>query len=263
MDELELNKLLKSYKKEDLFVSEQIKREELVSFTFHSTSIEGSSLTYEEVYSLLNDNIGAPKSMVDNLMNIDHAKAYEFALNEFRKLWGLSEDFIRKVNSVVMKNTGKVVNTALGNYDESRGEFRLTSVSVGTRYFPDHKKVKQLIAGLCDSFNKKIKNKKTGLDILNIASDLHFDFVSIHPFSDGNGRTARILMNAVLFGFDMPRLILQSENKKEYYEALEQTRNMGDKNIFRSFIYSQYVNQLNREIINYRKAKANKTFLTL
>ncbi len=261
MNKFELNRLIKSYKKEGLFIHGQIKREELISFTFHSTSIEGSSLTYEEVYSLLSDNVGAPKSMVDNLMNIDHAKAYELALNEFKNSPELTESFIRKVNSAVLKNTGKIVNTPLGSYDESKGEFRLTSVSVGPRYFPDHTKVRLLIAGLCKSFNKSLKTVKTDLDILNLASDLHFNFVSVHPFSDGNGRTARILMNAVLFAFDLPRLILLSENKRKYYEALEETRNRLDENIIREFIYIQYIEQLNREVEKYRKAKKGNTFL--
>jgi len=257
-----LNGLIETYKSEGLFASRQIKQEELISFTFHSTSIEGSSLTYEEVYSLINDKISAARPLADNDMNIDHAEAYKYALSEFYKEPKLSEEFIQRVNALVMKRTGKFVNTPRGSYDEKKGDFRLTSVSIGKRYFPHHVKIKKLISELCISFNQEIWTVKSNINKLNLTADLHYNFVSIHPFSDGNGRSARILMNAVLFYFDLPRLILKSERKKLYYEALEETRNKSDLSVFRKYIYNEYSAQLQNEIEKYRESEKNNMFLT-
>ena len=262
MIEGKLNRLLEKYKIEGLFASKQIKQEELISFTFHSTRIEGSSLTYEEVYHLINDKIAAAKPLADNEMNIDHAEAYKYALSEFNTKPKLSEEFIHSVGALVMKRTGRDINTLLGSYSEKNGDFRLTSVSVGKRYFPHHIKIKKLIDELCFTFNRQIDIVKSNIDKLNLSADLHYNFVSIHPFSDGNGRTSRILMNAVLFYFDLPRLILQSKRKKLYYEALEETRNKSDKNIFREYICNEYCMQLQNEIEEYTDSEKKDIFLT-
>lgn len=232
-----------------------IGEEELITFTFHSTAIEGSTLTYEEVYALLNDKVAANKAMEHNQMNIDHADAYRYALNRFKEDKGPDMDFIQSVCAGVMKNTGKKYNTVLGSWDESKGEIRLGSVHVGSRYFPDHKKVPGLMNELIDTYNQRANGLKTKRDILDLSFDVQYNLVSIHPFSDGNGRTARILTNAVLYLHEMPRMILQAEKKPEYYRALEEARKKSDINIFRDFMYENYTGQLQAEIKANKQAK--------
>ncbi len=253
-----LEKILADYEKEGLLFRGGINEQELITFTFHSTSIEGSSLTYDEVYALLNDKIAANKSLEHNQMNIDNADAYRYSLNRFKDNKGLDMDFIQSINARVMKNTGKLYNTVLGSWDESKGEIRIGSVHVAGRYFPDYKKVPELTGQMCNKFNERIAQLKTKEDILNLSFDLQYNLVSIHPFSDGNGRTARILTNAILYAYDMPRMILQAEKKSEYYRALEATRERNEIVLFRDFMYKNYLAQIQEEIKANRQAKGGR-----
>ena len=200
------------------------------------------------MYLLLTDNIAAPKPLEHNQMNIDHAEVYEYALKEFKKKRKFTPEFIQSVCARVMKHTGRQINTEYGFYDETRGDFRLVPVTAGGTDFPHHTEVKELTRKMCEKYNKSILQIKNSKDILDLAADVHYSLVSIHPFSDGNGRTARIMMNAVLFTFDMPRLILPAEKKELYYKALKETRKKSDIIVFRDYIYQNYINQLTTEL---------------
>ena len=240
----DLDDILSRCAKQGLVVPGRIDDEEKISFTFHSTSIEGSSLTYDEVYLLLKDNVAAQKALEDNQMNLDHADAYIYALERFRKEGKLSPEFIEDVCAQVMLNTGKEYTTVLGDWEESKGEYRKASVHVNSRYFPDQAKVENLMNEVCKKFNEDWLALKTSKDALDLSASVHYNLVSVHPFSDGNGRTSRILMNCVLYAKDMPRVILEAENKGKYYEALERTREKEDIGVFRKYIEENYKKQL-------------------
>src|SRR5690606_16344396 len=83
----------------------------------------------------------------------------------------------------------------------------------------------------------------------------HFDLVSIHPFYDGNGRTARLLMNYIQAYFSLPVSIVFSEDKADYFEALERTREKEDLSFFRDFMRAQYAKYLSSEIEKYLDAQ--------
>ena len=254
----QLDKILVRCKGMGLITPDYISEEEKISFTFHSTAIEGSSLTYDEVYHLLKDNIAAKRTLKQNQMNLDHAEAYEYALKKFKEMPEMSVEYIQSVCERVMKNTGKVINSALGAHDESKGDFRLVAVHVKERYFPGHDKVKGLTKAMCEKFNERFKKLKTNKDALDISAAVHYNLVSIHPFSDGNGRTARIIMNGVLYANNMPRVILKVENKDLYYKALEQTREKKDTEIFTKYIYKNYINQLKESMKNQKQSDKGK-----
>ena len=80
-----------------------------------------------------------------------------------------------------------------------------------------------------------------------------FDLVTIHPFYDGNGRTSRLLMNYLQSYFELPMGIVFKEDKAEYFESLQKTRQHEDISIFRRFMYSQYAKYLQQEIEKFEK----------
>jgi Fic family protein len=83
---------------------------------------------------------------------------------------------------------------------------------------------------------------------LNLAFKVHFDFVSIHPFGDGNGRTSRLLMNYIQAWFNIPLSIVFKQDRIKYVEALESARNKEDAAVFYQFMYGQYGKFLKAEI---------------
>ena len=87
---------------------------------------------------------------------------------------------------------------------------------------------------------------------LALAFDAHFELVSIHPFYDGNGWTSRLLMNFIQQYFGLPLTIVFSEDKAEYFDALEAARDKEDQAIFRKFMFGQFEKQLEQEIQKFK-----------
>lgn len=257
----ELNEIKQQYLKLDLQNVLNYEKFCMISIIWHSTKIEGCSLTETDTKVLLENNItAAGKPLQDHLMVKDHFLAFQFIKEQAKQKRKLSGEFIQEIAAFVMKNTGEVINTALGNYDTSKGDFRLSQVYVDKKYFPDSKKVPVLLNELCRTVNEKIDLVKNE-DILNLASDLHYNFVNIHPFADGNGRTARLLMNYIQLYHNEPLIKIFTEDRVEYIDALNETEEKQDLNIFREFIKKQYIKFLKIEIEKYQNKDKGFMFM--
>ncbi|WP_010423934.1 Fic family protein [Anaerophaga thermohalophila] len=154
------------------------------------------------------------------------------------------------MSSLILKNTGNKYNMIEGSFDASKGEFRKGSVHAGNRSFANHKKVPSLVEKLVDYINQTIDKpeKRDFVENSKLAFDAHFQMVSIHPFADGNGRLARLLMNYVQHYQNHPITTVLSKDKKAYFKALEETREKEDINIFRQFMFDQSKKFFKQEI---------------
>jgi Fic family protein len=126
-----------------------------------------------------------------------------------------------------------------GQFDASKGEFRKGGVHVGTRSFVDFRKVPGLVKDLVDFINAEIDLCSDYIPNNTLAFDAHFQMVSIHPFADGNGRLSRLIMNYIQHYHNHPITPVLSEDKVLYFEALEQTRQQQDPEIFRKFMFEE------------------------
>lgn len=225
----------------------------MISIVWHSTKIEGCSLTEADTKILINDNLTAKgKPLQDHLMVKDHFDAFLFIQDQAKLKRKLSPEFIKEIGAFVMKNTGGIVNTISGNFDVSQGEFRKTQVYVDKKYFPDFNKIDGLINKLCRYVNEKIDDVD-GYETIELSADLHYNFVNIHPFADGNGRTARLLMNYILLYHNQPLIKIFTEDRLHYIEALNKTEEKNNFDIFREFIAEQQIKFLEEEIKTYNK----------
>lgn len=235
---LEKTKGIVNYGKHTMYVS-----------TFHSTSIEGSTLSESQVMDLLSYGKTAPKKPFhDHLMVTDHYNAMLFSLQLAKENKLLTIDNIQEIAALVMRNTGGIVNTVLGNYDIAKGDFRKGGVFAGKRHFPDAKKVPDLLEKMLSEINAEIKKANTIEEKLKLSFKIHFQFVSIHPFGDGNGRVSRLLMNYVQTYFNLPISIVSKSSRIKYIDALESTRNKDDIEIFYKFMFSEYTKFLKKEL---------------
>ena len=137
---------------------------------------------------------------------------------------------------------------------------RLAQVYVDKKYFPDFKKVRSLLEQLCKSVNEKI-DTVNDIEILKLAADIHYNFVNIHPFGDGNGRTARLLMNYVQLYHNESLIKIFTEDRTEYIDALNETEEKENLEIFREFIGKQETKFLKAEIDKHKKL--NKGFMLM
>jgi Fic family protein len=96
--------------------------------------------------------------------------------------------------------------------------------------------------------NKRVTEAKTFHQKCETAFYAHFQFVSIHPFADGNGRTSRLIMNYILACFDLPIFYVYKSNRISYILALEKARETDNMAIFYDFMFKQYKKFLEKEI---------------
>ena len=254
----ELNRLFNEYKNLNLQNVVDYEKISVISIVWHSTKIEGCSLTETDTKVLLEKDItAAGKRLIDHLMIKDHFTAFQFIKEQAKQKRKLSLEFIQEIGGLVMKNTGGPINTISGNFDTSKGDLRLTQVYLDKKYFPDFKKVPNLLEQLCKSVNDKIDEVKD-LEILKLSADLHYNFVNIHPFGDGNGRSARLLMNYIQLYHNEPLIKIFTEDRAEYIDALNETEEKENLDIFREFIGKQASKFLIIEIEKYNNL--NKEF---
>lgn len=228
----------------------------MISIVWNSTKIEGCSLDENDTRLLLEKNITAKgKPLTDHLMVKDHFDAFLYIQEQSRENRMLSVPFLIDVAAQVMKNTGGIVKTVSGDFDKSKGDMRLTQVYVDKKYFPDFKKVPGLLEKLCNNVNEKL-NDVEGTDVVKLAADLHYNLVNIHPWGDGNGRVSRLMMNYIQLYHNQPLIKIFSEDRAEYINALNETEEKNNPEIFREFIASQQLKFFKAEIEKYRNRGA-------
>lgn len=153
-----------------------------------------------------------------------------------------------------MKNTGEIVNSIAGDFNTSKGDLRLAQVYVEKKYFPDFKKVPDLLKRLFDNVNNKIDKISNENELLKFAADIHYNLVNIHPFGDGNGRISRLFMNYILMYHNQPYVKIFTEDRAEYIDSLNETEEKQDLSFFRDFICQQQNKFFKLEIEKHSKS---------
>lgn len=247
-------KLIAKYN--DLGIAEVIDHDKfnLIAIDHHSTRIEGSTLTEIETQVLINEGrTPNGKPLQESLMVTDHHAALLFTIQNAKAKNKLSVSLLQQVNALVMKSTRKVYNTMLGTVDSATGAFRKGNVTAGVSYFPNFDKVERLTGDLVRKLNDEMGKPLSVQEQLNLSFDAHFNLVSIYPYYDGNGRTSRLLMNYIQAYYNLPLAIVQSENKAAYIQALVDTREQEDVQVFRDFMNSEYALLLGKDITKFEE----------
>jgi len=203
----EINKeFWQKYKKQNKTVQEQFDQNFVMAFVFNSNSIEGSTLTPKEVELLLKENIAPNKPLEDVL----EAKNAEKTLNFVKTAKGeLTEEFLLKLHEMYFKETKPHI---AGKYKTAQN--RITGSAFETT-------PPKLVLTDMKLYFKEYKKLKKELHPLELAAWAHWKLVRIHPFQDGNGRTARIIMNFVLHKSGYIMLDIKTKEKQQYFKALE------------------------------------------
>ena len=232
------------------------------AISHHSTVIEGSTLTEIESQVFLDEGLTAKgKPLIHHLMIKDHLDALKFVVNRSMEKSPLTLPLIQEMASRVMRNTGTVYNTALGSFDSSKGDLRLLNVSagIGGKSYLNYSKVPKAMTDLCKDINEQLRvNLSSTEEINDLAFLLHYQFVTIHPFADGNGRTGRLLMHYIQSYYNRPLTVMPSQNKSEYIVALTATREQEDITIFLNFMRSQHLEYLTSEIDRLQPAASTR-----
>lgn len=181
-----------------------------ISLTYNSNAIEGNTLSMQETACVVNEGLSiAGKKVVEHLEAIGHAEAIDF-INTLAKektrevltvedLFAIHRKVLQKINEV------------------EAGNFRTVMVRISGSQVPRPNALK--IGQLIDEFIVWLRSAQG--HPAQIAADAHLKLVFIHPFVDGNGRSARLLMNLILLQAGYPLTIIQQEDRAAYLAAIE------------------------------------------
>lgn len=218
---------LRPLSKED---EERIMQKFRLDWNYHSNNIEGNSLTYGETKALLLHHITAQgKSLKDHLEITGHNEAIDWILEVIKEDRPLTETFIRELHKLILKQPYEVeAKTPEGKPSKKRiqvGVYKTTPNHVETSTgeifrFASPEETPAMMHDLMEWF----RNEKSRKDVnaILLASEFHYKLIRIHPFDDGNGRMARILMNFILMQFGYPPVVIKTEDKAGYYAVLRQ-----------------------------------------
>ena len=223
----------------------------LYSLITHSTAIEGSTLTELDAQLLFDEGVTAKgKPLVHHLMNEDLKQAYEFAKTESECLVPVTPAFLRRLNATLMHTTGSVHSVMGGSFDSSKGEFRLCGVTagVGGYSYMNYLKVPAKVDELCVILQEKQKTVRTVREQYELSFNAHLNLVTIHPWVDGNGRIARLLMNYIQFCYHLFPTKIFKEDREAYILSLRQCQDEGTNQPFLDFMAGQLKKSLSLEI---------------
>lgn len=222
-----------------------------LDWNYHSNNLEGNSLTYGETKALILFGLTAQgKPLKDHIEIEGHNEAIELILDIIKGEYPLTESFIREIHSLLLKESYTVSaitaeglpttkRVEIGKY-KSQPNHVLTSTGEIYR-FATPEETPAMMGELIDWYRSKISN--ADINPILIAAEFHYRFIRIHPFDDGNGRTARILMNFILMQFQFPPVIIKTEEKNKYFFALRQA-DSGLIEAFVNYIADNLVNSL-------------------
>ena len=225
LEKLSLLKLLTEDK------TRRLARQAKLEHVWSSNALEGNSLTLEETSSIINDGITVGKSVKETLEAINLSQAYDYMLMLAESKQELTENVTKKLNRLVMFNTAQTHELA-GTYRKGKA---------WPKGYEDQSYISP--TAIADNMKQLInwsKENKERLHPIIYAANLHQKFVVIHPFTDGNGRTARLLMNLVLIQADYPVINISPTVRQEYMSTLAESRKNGKVEIFEEFI-TEYV----------------------
>ena len=248
-----LMKLLQQHKA--LGISDQIDFDKfyLYSIITHSTAIEGSTVTEVEAQLLFDEGITSSKrTMLEQQMNLDLKVAYDYGREWIKQHEPITTDWLVLLASKVMARTGSEYHVIGGDFSAAKGELRKLNVTAGTggKSYLAYQKVPARLAAFCEELNRRRK----AIDPADVAAvyDLsfwaHFELVTIHPWADGNGRTCRLLMNLLQWEFDVLPTKVLKEDKAEYIQALIDTRESEDLNVFLDCMARHHCQHLQNDI---------------
>lgn len=210
----------------------RLSRRFTVDFNYNSNHIEGNTLTYgqTEILLLFGKVIGEADVRDVQEMTASNVGLKMMTEEADVKEMPLTQNFIRTLHNTLLREDYTVYRSLPGgmqtSYTVRAGQYKTRPNSVITRYgdrfeYASPEETAGLMTDLVDWYNAAEAEGK--LSPVELAALFHYRFIRIHPFEDGNGRIARLMMNFILHRHGYPMIVVRSRRKSEYLEALHQT----------------------------------------
>ncbi len=247
----ELKNELDTYRPLSPEMEQRIMQKFRLDWNYHSSHIEGNQLTYGETKALLLfGHTAQAKPLKDHIEMTGHNEAIKYIEDVIRQKRPLTENFIRELHQLILKEPYEVDAITPDGKPARRtiniGAYKTVPNHVKTKtgeifYFATPEETPAKMNDLMAWYSNNINNND--LHPVLFATEFHYKFICIHPFDDGNGRIARLLMNFILMQKGYPPAIIKTEEKYDYFAALQQA-DAGQLEFFFNYICEQANNSL-------------------
>ena len=202
-------------------VLEKLRKQFAIELAYNSNAIEGNTLTLRETRLVIEEGITIKgKPLREHFEAINHQKAFEFLEGLVKVKTRITENVIKDIHKIILT----------GIDDEYAGKYRDINIRIlgAIKSPPRFEKIPQKMKEYINQINRNPEH----LNGIELAAVIHYRFVEIHPFTDGNGRCARLLMNLFLIRHGYPITMVLKVDRKKYYRVLKEA----DKGEMKSFI---------------------------
>ena len=206
----------------EILANPDIRDQFILKLTYNSNRIEGSTLTEPDTAAILFDNIALPnKSLNEHLEAKNHQAALNYLFDHISNNKNIDEDLILKLHSILMNG----IRPDAGAYRNHA--VRIIGINLPTaNYISIPNLMSEVVA------HAALSTK----DIIALSAVIHSKFEQIHPFSDGNGRIGRLLINTMLLKTNFAPAIIRQEHKQLYYTYLYKAQTKGDHSQLEDFL---------------------------
>lgn len=205
-------------------LAKKLREQMQIEFAYNSNAIEGNTLSLRETQLVIQEGITVRgKSLREHLEARNHPDAIDYVENLARKKTAIGQDDVLRVHELLLR----------GIDDQNAGKYRSGQVRVAGATFmpPSAEKIPSMISELLQTLSQNPDELRP----IELAAFFHHRLVNIHPFLDGNGRTARLLMNVVLLKTGYPFTVFLKVDRPKYLRALNEADN-GNPIPFANFI---------------------------
>jgi len=219
----------KDYKSLPKSAKEKSKENFSIKFTYNTQRIEGSTLTLKETANLLEHGITPSSKPVRDVKEAEAHKKVFFEMINYEKELNLG--IILKWHRQLLKDTKSDI----------AGKIREHNVIIAQSKFKPPIFIE--LNALLNEFSEWYQKEKNKLHPVELAALVHLRFVTIHPFTDGNGRISRLMMNFILKKNKFPMLNIPYEKRTSYYNALERSQTKKEEGIFVQWFFRRYLQE--------------------
>ncbi len=213
---------------EEILKNKDVYDEFVLKLTYHSNSIEGSTLTEADTKAVIFDNVALRnKTLIEQIEAKNHQTALNYLFEYIANKGKINENLILKLHSILMNG----IRSDAGFY-RNHG-VRIVGVNLPTT---NYVRVPDMINSIVLDIGKMSK------DIVCVTTNIHSRFEQVHPFSDGNGRIGRLIMTAMLLKANMAPAIIQQQQKQIYYTYLYKAQTGDDQSQLENFICDTIIN---------------------
>ncbi|MBU0661235.1 Fic family protein [Patescibacteria group bacterium] len=230
LDQKILNRIEEKKKNLDSFrplqkdILRKLREQFIIEWTYNSNAIEGNTLTLKETALVLREGITVKgKTLREHIETTNHKKAIELLEKFVLKKAMFSEKQLLALHGIILSDIE----------DEFAGRYRIHRVRIlgANIVLPNPISVPKLMSEYFEWLN----TSKNNMSVIEFSALAHYKLVAIHPFVDGNGRTARLFMNLILMQMGYPPAIILKQDRKKYYDVLNKA-NKGDLAPFVLFV---------------------------